>query len=170
MTDHAWHLAQLNVARALAPLDSPTLSPFMAQLEGINQLAEASPGFIWRLKGDGGNATDIRVGDDPQLIVNLTVWASVESLFDFVYRTPHTGVMAARRQWFEKPVQAHQVLWWVPAGHVPTIAEAFDRLSLLRKAGSGTPQAFTFKQRFPSPDVASEPDDLQPEAYCSGWT
>jgi hypothetical protein len=168
MTANAWHLAELNVARALSPLDSPRLADFVAGLDTVNRLAECSPGFIWRLKSDSGNATDIRVDDDPQYLVNLSVWASVEALFDFVYKSAHTGVMARRREWFEKPTAAHQVLWWLPAGQLPTTGEALARLQLLRELGA-TPEAFTFKQRFPPPGVAGSSEDMKPEPYCAGW-
>lgn len=169
MTELAWHIAQLNVGRLLAPPESPVVADFMASLDRINRLAEASPGFVWRLKSDTGNATDIRVGDDdPQFIINMSVWASVETLFDFVYRTAHTQVMVRRRQWFERPDVAYQVLWWVPAGYRPTPEEALARLAYLREHGS-TPWAFAFKQRYAPPQSAGAPTDMQPEPYCVGW-
>src|SRR5207244_11303476 len=118
-----WPLAQLNVARAVAPLDSPTLAEFVAALDRINALAEASPGFVWRLIGDGGDATSVRVGDDPNLIVNLSVWQSAEALFEYTYRSGHVEVIRRRREWFEAAAAPYLVLWWIPAGHVPTIAE-----------------------------------------------
>jgi hypothetical protein len=163
-----WHIAQLNVARALEPLDSPPLAEFMAALNGVNALAEASPGFVWRLKGDSGNATDIKVDPDPNFIVNMSVWESVEALFEFVYRSAHTKVMARRREWFEKPAEAFQVLWWVPAGHRPTIEEAMGRLQHLRRHGPSA-YAFTFKERYPVPYVGGTPEDMRPEPYCVGW-
>lgn len=164
-----WHVAQLNVARAMAPLDSPRLRDFMTALDAINALAEGSPGFVWRLKSESGNATDIKVGDDPNLIVNMTVWATVESLFDFVYRSAHTKVMARRRDWFERPVEAYQVLWWIPAGHCPTIDEAFARLDHLRRHGPSA-RAFTFKERHAPPGSQLTPADLDPGRVCVGWT
>src|SRR5215472_1362372 len=118
-----WHIAQLNVGSTVAALDSPELADFVAALDGVNALAETSPGFVWRLKSDSGNATDIRAGDDPNFIVNMSVWESVEALFAFVCRSVHTKVMGRRREWFGKPDQAYQVLWWVPAGHAPTVEE-----------------------------------------------
>ncbi len=163
-----WHIAQLNVATAVAPLDSPALADFMAALDDVNALAEASPGFVWRLESDGGNATDIRVGDDPKFIVNMSVWSSVEALFQFVYRSMHTKVMARRRDWFDKPVEAYQVLWWVPAGHAPTLDEAMARLAHLRAHGPSA-HAFTFKERHPAPDGGGAPVDMKPEPYCVGW-
>ncbi len=144
----AAHLAQLNVARVLAPLDDPSIADFVDALDRINALAETSPGFIWRLQSDSGNATDIRVEQDPLLIVNLTVWVSVEALFDFTYRTGHNRILARRRDWFERMEAAHLVLWWVPAGHRPNLDEAMARLARLRRDGP-TPAAFTFKRHFP---------------------
>jgi hypothetical protein len=147
-----WHLAQLNVARALAPLEDPLLADFMAALDGVNALAESSPGFVWRLKAEDGNATSIRVNEDPRLIVNMSVWESVEALFDFAYRSDHTRIMARRREWFEKPSGAYVVLWWVPSGHRPSLDEALLRLQRLDREGP-TAQAFTFKTRFPAPPL-----------------
>jgi len=147
-----WQLAQANIARAVAPMDDPAMAEFMALLDSVNALAESSPGFVWRLKSDSGNATDIPITDDPMEILNLSVWESADALFDFVYRTRHTPVMARRREWFEMPARPHMVLWWVEAGHRPTVAEAIARLDLL--AGKGPmPDAFTFKQRFPAPET-----------------
>lgn len=147
-----WHLAQANFARAVAPMDDPALADFMAQLDAINALAEESPGFVWRLKSDSGNATDIPVTDDPREILNLSVWESADALFDYVYRSAHTPVMARRREWFEKSDRPHMALWWVEAGHRPDVAEAMARLDLLAERGP-TPDAFTFKQRFPAPEL-----------------
>ena len=163
-----WHIAQLNVARAVAPTDSPELAPFMAALDEINALAERSPGFIWRLQSASGNATDIQATSDPRFLINMSVWQSVEALFEFVYRTAHTGFMSRRREWFERPTEAYQVLWWIPAGHIPTVAEALQRLALLRGCGA-TPEAFTFKQRFAPPGETGVPLELRPEPYCAGW-
>src|SRR5215468_3075085 len=164
----AHYIAQLNIARARAPLNDPLLADFMAQLDDVNALAETSPGFVWRLKSDSGNATDIRAGDDPQFIVNMSVWQSVEALFAFVYRSAHNKVMVRRREWFEKPTEAYQVLWWVPAGHAPTLAEALERLAHLCAHGPSA-HAFSFKQRYPMPGAAGDPTDMQPEPYCVGW-
>lgn len=142
-----FHLAQINVARALAPLDDPRLAGFVSRLDDINALADRSPGFVWRLQSDSGNATDIKVSDDPKVIVNMSVWDDLDSLFAYVYRSDHLQVMAQRRQWFEKPASAFMALWWRPAGTLPSIAEGLERIALLDRAGP-TPQAFTFKQPF----------------------
>jgi hypothetical protein len=143
-------LAQLNVARAVAPLDDPRLADFMALLDEVNLLAESSPGFVWRLQGASGNATDVSAGDDPQVIVNLTVWESADALFAFTYRSDHRAVFARRFEWFERWEGPSVVLWWQPAGTIPTIDDAFRRLRLLADQGP-TPEAFTFKQRFAPP-------------------
>lgn len=165
---NAWHIAQLNVGRAVAPPGNPELADFMAALDRINALAESSPGFVWRLQSASGNATDILVSEDPRSLVNMSVWSSVESLFAFVYRTGHTDVMKRRREWFEKPTEAHQVLWWIPAGHLPSIEEALERLADLRREGPA-PRAFTFSQRYPPPGELGSPEDMKPEPYCGGW-
>lgn len=163
----AWHIAQLNVGRVLAPTDSPQLAEFMAKLDEINALADGSPGFVWRLKSDSGNATDIQVSEDPFFLVNMSVWATIESLFEFVYRSSHTAVMVRRRQWFERPQEAYMVLWWVPAGHIPSVAEALERLGELRRNGPSQ-QAFTFSKRYPPPGELGAPEDMKPERYCAG--
>lgn len=164
-----WHIAQLNVGRAVAPPGSPGLADFMAALDRVNALAESSPGFVWRLQSSSGNATDILASDDPRFLVNMSVWSSVEALFGFVYRSGHTDVMKRRREWFEKPAEAYQVLWWVPAGHIPTVQEALERLAHLRREGA-TERAFTFSQRFPAPGDSGSPEDMKPEPYCGGWS
>ena len=144
-----FHLAQFNMARLLAPLESPQLTEFVGALARINELADDHPGFVWRLQGDAGDATSLRpFGED--VIVNMSLWESVEALFDFVYRTGHAPVMAKRRQWFAKPNEAYNVLWWVKAGHVPTVEDARARLDILKRKGP-SPAAFTFKTRFPPP-------------------
>jgi hypothetical protein len=146
----AYALAQLNVARAVAPLDAPELADFVAQLDAINGLAERSPGFVWRLQDESGNATSVRVGNDPRVIVNLTVWETIDDLFAFTYRSDHRQVFARRFEWFERWDGPSTVLWWQPAGTIPSLDDAFRRLAGLAELGP-TPEAFTFKQRFPPP-------------------
>jgi hypothetical protein len=163
-----WHIAQMNVARALYPLDHPGIAEFVAALDAVNALAERSPGFVWRLKSEEGNATDIKVTDDPQLIVNMSVWQSVEALFDFVYKSNHRQVMVRRREWFARPTGAYQVLWWMPAGSAPAVEEGLARLAHLDAHGP-TPHAFTFRQKFPPPGTIGAPTDLSPDPYCVGW-
>ena len=150
-----YHLAQLNIARALAPMDDPKMADFVARLDEINRLADGSPGFVWRLQDESGDATAIRAFDDPNLLVNMSVWESPDALFDYVYRSGHARVMARRRDWFDMPADAHTVLWWIPAGHIPSLEEAKARLDLLRAEGPG-PRAFTFKNRFPPPDASDD--------------
>jgi hypothetical protein len=165
----AWQLAQMNVGTATAALDSPQLADFMAALDGINALAEASAGFVWRLQDDNGNATSIKPSDNPRFIVNMSVWDSVEALFAFVYRSDHRGVMVRRREWFERPEGAYLVLWWVPAGARPTVAEGLARLRHLDENGA-TPHAFTFRTMYPHPDTDAEAGDMCPDPYCVGWS
>jgi hypothetical protein len=148
------HLAQINVARMLYPLEDPGMAGFVARLDRINALADRAPGFVWRLQDDSGNATGLSPLDDPMIIVNLSVWRSPEALFDFVYRSAHNEVMRARKAWFEKPTEAHMALWWLPAGEVPGIAEGKTRLEHLRQHGPG-PHAFTLKQPFLPPAAAA---------------
>ncbi len=169
MSGTAWHLAQLNVGRAVAVPGSPELADFMAGLDRINALAEASPGFVWRLKSESGNATDIKVADDPRFLVNMSVWTSLEALFEFVYRSGHTKFLTRRREWFERPAQAHQVLWWITAGHIPTVQEALERLEYLRQRGP-TAYAFTFSRRYLPAGELGSPEDMNPEPYCAGWS
>lgn len=143
------HLAQLNVARPLHPLESPRMRGFVDNLARINALAESSPGFVWRLQSEAGDATAFTIFD-ALTIPNLTVWQDLTSLHRFVYRSAHVEILKLRRHWFEKPVEAHSVLWWVEAGHTPTLAEARSRLERLRASGP-TPEAFTFRAPFPAP-------------------
>jgi hypothetical protein len=152
-----YHLAQCNIGRLRAPLDSPVLAGFVSALEPINQLADRSPGFVWRLQTDDGDATSIRPFADDMLLVNMSLWESLDALADFTYGTRHRDVMRRRRQWFERLDDAYLVLWWVPAGTVPTVAEAKERLETLRRLGP-SPEAFTFRSPFPSPDSTAELD------------
>ena len=144
MTGH--HLAQLNIAKMKFAIDAPDLADFVARLEAVNTLADESPGFVWRLKTDEGDATAIdHFGAD--YLVNMSVWRDVDSLHRYVYRSAHNEVMAQRKLWFDRMLEAYSVLWWIPAGTVPTIAQADDRLQRLRQSGP-TAEAFTFKQIF----------------------
>ena len=163
-----WHVAQMNVGTARYPLDDPRIAEFMGRLDEVNALADTALGFIWRLQSDAGNATSIKLSDNPLFIVNMSVWESVESLFDFVYRTSHRSVMVKRRNWFERPDGAYMVLWWVPAGTIPTPHEGLMRLRWLDQNGP-TPYAFDFRSKFPPPDVAGPSEDMQPQPYCVGW-
>lgn len=130
------------------------MAGFVDQLEAINDLADVSPGFIWRLQGESGDATSINISSDPRLIVNLSVWRSIADLFAFVYKTAHVNVMAGRREWFQPADAAYQVLWWIPAKTLPTPEEGLLRLRCLRETGPSA-EAFTFKTPFPQPDAES---------------
>lgn len=143
-------LAQLNIGVIRAPMDSPVMAEFAGNLDRINALAEASPGFVWRLQTEAGNATAIRPFEDENLLVNMSVWRDVASLKAYVYDSAHVGFMRRRREWFELMKEAYLVLWWVPRGHRPDIAEAIAKLELLKAKGPG-PEAFTFAQPFPAP-------------------
>ena len=159
-----FELAQLNVARARAPLDEPTMHGFVSQLAEINALGEASPGFVWRLTDEsGGDATGIRAFDDPLVIVNLTVWRGIDELAAFAYRTRHVELFRARRDWFGPFDGPSLVLWWVPGGHRPTIVEARGRLDHLAAHGPSA-HAFTIKTRFgpPHPSDAALEGSLAP--------
>jgi hypothetical protein len=147
----AFHLAQVNIARMLAPLDDPQMAAFVAALEPVNALADASAGFVWRLQDEAGDATGFRPFEDPAMLINMSVWESVEALAAFVYRQgEHRAIMRRRAEFFTRP-DVFMALWWVPAGHRPTPAEAMERLDTLRRLGP-TALAFTFVQPFPAPD------------------
>ena len=150
MSDLSYHLAQINIARVLAPLDDPLMAGFVEQLNPINALADASPGFVWRLQDEAGDATSIRVFEDDRILLNMSVWETIEALQDYVYRSAHLGPLRDRKRWFVVPDEPHLALWWVPAGHLPTPQEAKARLEYLRRHGP-TPEAFTFKHAFPAP-------------------
>ena len=146
-----YHIAELNVAQLKAPLDSPELKDFVDNLDRINELAEQSPGFVWRLKGDGNDATSLRpLGDN--VLVNMSVWRDANALRDYVYKTGHVEIMRRRREWFERPTGSPFALWWVPEGHEPTVAEAVARLQHLHEHGPSA-EAFTFGEAFSAPDA-----------------
>jgi hypothetical protein len=146
-----YQLAQLNIGLAKGEMDGPVMAGFKAALEAINALADEASGFAWRLQTEDGDATAIRPYEDDRMMVNMSVWDSIEDLRRFVYTSGHTAVMRNRKQWFEK-LDVYLVLWWVPAGHEPTVDEAKERLAHLERRGP-TPYAFTFRASFPSPDV-----------------
>jgi len=164
-----WHVAQINVGTIKYPQDDPRMSGFMNRLDEINALAERSPGYVWRMQSESGNATDIDVGGAALFIANMSVWVSVETLFDYVYKTVHREVMIQRRRWFERPADLYQALWWIPAGHIPSAEEGLFRIEVLKEKGP-SPAAFTFNERFLAPDqVGTSNKKLDPNEYCSGW-
>ena len=145
-----YHLAQINIARFRVPMADPVNADFIANLDRVNAIAEATPGFVWRLVGEGGNATDIQAFDDPDMIVNMSTWTDIDALAAFTYRDPaHLEIMRRRKEWFER-MEFFMALWWVPAGHRPTPAEGKARLELLRQRGPSE-DAFTFAQPFGPP-------------------
>jgi hypothetical protein len=147
-----YHLAQINVGRFIHDRDDLANADFMNALDPVNAQADGAPGFIWRLVGDGNDATDLVPDEsDPQLLVNMSVWRDVDTLGAFVYRnSDHLAFMRRRKEWFEK-IEVFQALWWVPAGHVPSVAEGMERVALLRANGPSA-DAFTFRQTFAAPD------------------
>lgn len=150
-----FHLAQVNIARMHAPLDDPVMAGFVARLAEINAIADRSPGFVWRLQTEEGDATYLRPYDDDRILFNLSVWETIEHLKDYVYKTAHGEVMRQRREWFEKFSGMYMAMWWVDAGHIPSVAEARQRLEYLQGHGE-TAHAFTFKRTFPPPASREE--------------
>ncbi|NBE51217.1 DUF3291 domain-containing protein [Streptomyces boluensis] len=149
----AYELAQVNIARLKYPLDSPELKDFVDGLDPVNAVADAADGFVWRLQSETGNATDVPVLGDAWMIVNMSVWRDQNALTAFMYQGQHRELLARRREFFEHVKEALATLWWVPAGHRPTVAEAEERLLHLRAQGP-TPYAFTLRTSFPAEDAA----------------
>lgn len=162
MPSNHFHLAQVNIGRAVAPMDSPEMAGFVSLLAPINALADRSPGFVWRLQTESGNATEILPYDDPAININMSVWESVEALKEFVYKSGHIVPLRDRLKWFEKPAEAHMAMWWIPAGHIPTVEEAKKRLQYRRTQGE-TVAAFSFAKPFAAPDAP--PGDPVPPPF-----
>ena len=161
-----FHLAQANIGRFRAPLETAIMEGFRTQLDPINALADRSPGFIWRLQTEDGNATAIRpYADDDLMAINLSVWESLESLQQFVYKSGHVDVLRRRKQWFEQMEGPILVLWWIPSGEIPTVGEAQERLRHLADHGP-TPHAFTFRTPFPAPDQQVGDVDRLDAVFC----
>jgi hypothetical protein len=160
-----FHLAQVNIGILLAPLTSPEIADFVAALEPINALADASPGFVWRLQSEAGDATDIRAFDDDRIMINMSVWRSLEDLRDFVYRSRHVDVLRRRGDWFERMSEAYLALWWLPAGRLPTAEEAVWRIDLLRRSGP-TAEAFTFRSPFGPPESSTRRPPAIGAEFC----
>ncbi|MEV6173086.1 DUF3291 domain-containing protein [Streptomyces sp. NPDC051954] len=162
-TAEAYELAQVNIGRLKAPLDSSELKDFVDALDPVNADADAADGFVWRLQSDSGDATDVPVFGDSWLIINMSVWRDTDALVAYMYQGRHREMLARRREWFERVQEAMVTLWWVPAGHRPTVAEAESRLLHLRTNGP-TPYAFTLRTSFPAqgaqPVALEVPDDL----------
>lgn len=170
-------VAQINIGRLLAPLDSPRLAGFVANLDPVNAVADAAPGFLWRLQTEDGNATALRAfeedtgfeegtgGADGGILLNMSVWETVEDLAAYVYGDAHRAVLRRRREWFEPLKDAYTALWWIPRGHVPTVHEAEERVRHLRAHGP-TPRAFTLRIHFPPPGSASAGPLHSPEDWA----
>ncbi|MFI9250951.1 DUF3291 domain-containing protein [Streptomyces sp. NPDC053069] len=157
----AVHLAHFNVATLRHPLDDPRTAPFVDMLDPINAAADDAPGFVWRLTEDGKpDATGLRPAGE-NVIVTLSVWENQQALWDFTYRSGHLEAMQRRRDWFERHVEAHLVLWWIPAGHLPTVDEAMERLADLRAHGP-SPRAFTFASSYTAAEAAQHPRAMPP--------
>ena len=148
----SYHLVQSNVARMLGPIEDPVMAGFVERLEPLNALADASPGFVWRYQTDEGDATEVRVFNDELILFNMSVWESVEALENFVYRSNHAEALQKKAEWFERASRATLALWWIEIGHVPSVEEAKDRFDVLWRDGPSA-EAFTFRDRFPAPDV-----------------
>ncbi|MBI3524378.1 MAG: DUF3291 domain-containing protein [Betaproteobacteria bacterium] len=157
-------LAQLNIAAMKDSLESPLMADFVANLERINALAEESPGFVWRLKDEDGDATAIRPFGE-NILVNMSVWESVEALHAFVFKSAHVDILRRRREWFERISEAYAVLWWVPRGHRPPVSEAAERIAHLKACGP-TARAFTFKDAFPPPDASPQHKTMAFDNVC----
>jgi hypothetical protein len=151
MNDSSWHLAQINVAKIVGEdITDPVMQKFVDQLDEINGLAEGSPGFVWRLKDESNNATNLNPYNDQRIIVNISVWQTLDDLLKFVYHGRHAEVLRSRREWFVSFGEAYTALWYVPVGKVPTVEESMVRLKSLQDSGP-TPFAFDFKTKFPAP-------------------
>ena len=150
----AYELAHLNIALMKEPLDAPGMADFVASLDRINAIAESSPGFVWRLQTDEGDATALRpLGENT--LVNMSVWRDVDALNQYVYKSAHVEIMRRRKEWFDRMPEAYVVLWWVRKGHRPSIAEAAEKLKLLRANGPSE-EAFTFRQAFAPPGATHQ--------------
>jgi heme-degrading monooxygenase HmoA len=150
-----YQLAEINIGRILAPLDDSLMAGFVEKLDEINALADGSPGFVWRLQSDEGDATSFRPYEDERTLMNMSVWTSLETFSEYAYKSAHREVMKQRRRWFERFDGPYMALWWVPQGHIPTVEEAKERLEHLRVHGE-TAYAFSLKQPFPPADTANQ--------------
>jgi len=167
-------LAQVNIARMREPLESPRLADFVAALDSVNAVADAAPGFVWRLQTEDGNATAVHAFEwdragSAGVLVNMSVWESVEALAAYVYSDTHRQVLRRRREWFERMAEAQTALWWIPRGHTPTTYEAEERVIHLREFGP-TPYAFTLKEYFPPSETAGSGPVRGPVRSPEEWT
>jgi len=167
-----YHLAQVNIARMRAPLESGQMSGFVALLPSVNAAADSAPGFVWRLQSEEGDATGVRAYEDPLILFNLSVWESVEALKQYTYQRSHLEVFRSRAEWFERPAGPNVALWWIPAGHLPSVGEGVERLEYQRSHGE-TPAAFSLSRPFPRPaEPSADPVplaiDLNGRSFMTG--
>lgn len=146
-----YHLAQVNIAFAKDEMDTETMKGFVSRLDEINKIADEAEGFVWRLQSDDGDSTAYRIFKEPLLLVNMSVWESIETLKNYAYKSAHVEMIRDRQAWFRKYASAHQVLWWIPEGYIPTLEDAKEKLDEIQKNGS-TVNAFHFGKPFPKPD------------------
>jgi hypothetical protein len=165
MREQELQLAQVNIGRARGAMDEPVMREFVARLVEINALADGSPGFVWRLQTEDGDATALRPYPDERVLINLSVWAELDALRGYVYRSAHAAVMRRRREWFERFEGVFVALWWVPAGHRPSVAEAVERLAHLEAYGP-TPYAFSFAQPFDRLGTPAGRDEAPQDDAC----
>ena len=165
MTDTRFQLAQVNIARARGEMTDPVMAEFVARLPDINALADQSPGFVWRLQTEDGDATAVRPYEDKRILINLSVWADLPALRTYVYRSSHAAVMRRRREWFERFDRIYVALWWVPAGHRPSVAEAVARLAQLEQHGP-TAVSFSFAEPFDSDGLPMPHDSATRDDAC----
>ncbi len=149
-----YFLAQVNIGKIKAPLESEQMSGFADNLDRINELAENSTGFVWRLKEDNNNATSIKVFEDDFMLINMSVWETIETLYQFVYQSAHVDYLKRRKEWFEKMTEMYSALWWIPETHTITTTEAIERLTHIRVHGE-TPFAFSFKKQFTAAEAVN---------------
>jgi Domain of unknown function (DUF3291) len=164
---NGYHIAQVNIGRVKGPLDSAVMAGFVRRLDEINALADRSAGFVWRLQTEQGNATYLRPYEDDRILLNMSVWETIEALHHYVYKTAHAELLRHRNEWFEKFTGAYTALWWVPEGHIPGIDEAKKRLAHLEKHGP-TQFAFTFKNVLPPDEEYQSAIDWSSFQPCPG--
>jgi len=160
-----FQLAQVNIARARGEMADPIMAEFVARLAEINALADRSPGFVWRLQTEDGDATAVRPYADSRILINLSVWTDPAALRAYVYRSDHAAVMRRRREWFQRFEGMYLALWWVPAGHRPTVTEAVARLAHLERHGP-TVHAFGFAAPFGPDGIPSPGEDITRDDAC----
>jgi hypothetical protein len=165
VSDPTFQLAQVNIGRARGEMTEPVMAGFASRLAEINALADASPGFVWRLQTEDGDATAVRPYADPRILINLSVWTDLAALRAYVYRSPHAAVMRSRRDWFERFDGVYVGLWWVPAGHRPTVAEAVERLAHLEQHGP-TGFSFSFAEPFDASGRAVPREEVPRSDAC----